>query len=66
MKCQNLFPGKNKKNILKCRLLKILLRVLSINHHFAYSCIHNHLILQYYCAICGIVLDKTFFQPKKY
>ena len=31
MKCQILFSGKNKKNISKCRLLKILLRVLSVN-----------------------------------
>ena len=31
MKCQNLFPGRNKKNISKYRLLKILPRVLSIN-----------------------------------
>ena len=30
MKCQNLFSGKNKKNISKCRLLKILPRVLSV------------------------------------
>ena len=29
MKCQILFPGKNKKNISKCCLLKILPRVLS-------------------------------------
>ena len=36
MKCQNLFSGKNKKNISKCRLLKILPRVLSVktpNHY---------------------------------
>ena len=32
MKCQILFSGKNKKNILKCRLLQILPRVLSIKH----------------------------------
>ena len=31
MKCQILFSGKNKKNILKCRLLQILPRVLSVN-----------------------------------
>ena len=31
MKCQILFPGKNKKNILKCHLMKILPRVLSVN-----------------------------------
>ena len=31
MKCQILFSGKNKKNISKCRLLKILPRVLSVN-----------------------------------
>ena len=32
MKCQILFSGKNKKNILKCRLLQILPRVLSVKH----------------------------------
>ena len=31
MQCQILFSGKNKKNISKCRLLKILPRVLSVN-----------------------------------
>ena len=31
MKCQILFSGKNKKNISKCRLLRILPRVLSVN-----------------------------------
>ena len=31
MKCQNLFSEKNKKNISKCHLLKILLRVLRVN-----------------------------------
>ena len=31
MKCQILFSGKNKKNISKCHLLKILPRVLSVN-----------------------------------
>ena len=30
MKCQILFSEKNKKNISKCRLLKILPRVLSV------------------------------------
>ena len=29
MKCQHLFSGKNKKNILKCRLLKLLSSMLS-------------------------------------
>ena len=32
MKCHILFSGKNKKNISKCRLLKILPRVLSVNN----------------------------------
>ena len=32
MKCQILFSGKNKKNISKCCLLKILPRVLSPNY----------------------------------
>ena len=31
MKCPILFSEKNKKNISKCRLLKILPRVLSVN-----------------------------------
>ena len=35
MKCQFLSPGKNKKNISKCRLLKTLLRVLSINRIYS-------------------------------
>ena len=30
MKCQILFSGKNKKNISKCRLLKILPRLLIV------------------------------------
>ena len=32
MKCQNMFSGKNKKNILKCCLLKLLPSMLSIIH----------------------------------
>ena len=32
MKCHILFSEKNKKNISKCRLLKILPRVLSVNY----------------------------------
>ena len=32
MKCHILFSGKNKKNVSKCRLLKILPRVLSVKH----------------------------------
>ena len=32
MKCHILFSEKNKKNISKCRLLKILPRVLSVNN----------------------------------
>ena len=34
MKCQILFSGKNKKNISKCRLLKILPRVLSVKANY--------------------------------
>ena len=33
MKCQILFSEKNKKNISKCRLLKILPRVLSVKSY---------------------------------
>ena len=39
MKCHILFSEKNKKNISKCRLLKILPRVLSVN-------IESHTITQ--------------------
>ena len=31
LKCQNLFPGKNKKNVTICHLLKILPTVLGIS-----------------------------------
>ena len=33
MKCQNLFSGKNKKNILKCCLLKFLPSMRSANRY---------------------------------
>ena len=36
MKYQILFSWKNKKNIPKCRLLKILLRVLSLQVHIMF------------------------------
>ena len=42
MKCQILFPGKDKKNIPICRLLKILPRVLSIKRR---SC-NRYVIVQ--------------------
>ena len=38
MKCHILFSEKNKKNISKCRLLKILPRVLSVNF-LLYLCV---------------------------
>ena len=37
MKCQNLFSGKTKQNILKCCLLGILPRLLSVNHKCSYK-----------------------------
>ena len=39
MKCQILFSEKNKKNISKCRLLKILPRVLSVKGSSGYPSI---------------------------
>ena len=44
MKCQILFSEKNKKNISKCRLLKILPRVLSVKGVFsdAQSALSRH------------------------
>ena len=44
MKCQILFSGKNKKNISKCRLLKILPRVLSVK--FAFLTVKFQTIIQ--------------------
>ena len=42
MKCQILFSGKKKKNILKCRLLQILPRVLSVKKSSGYHIpVHN-------------------------
>ena len=46
MKCQILFSGKNKKNISKCRLLKILPRVLSVKQMFF---VLNYCIQPEYC-----------------
>ena len=53
MKCQILFSGKNKKNISKCRLLKILPRVLSV------KLIRDDLISTYmsvYLCFCNRIL----------
>ena len=44
MKCQILFSGKNKKNISKCRLLKILPRVLSVKGEFRDFFLLYHII----------------------
>ena len=65
MKCQILFSGKNKKNISKCRLLKILPRVLSVNNtygcwdyvHMGLIGVMLHLVLirdlsgRYFCGV---------------
>ena len=37
MKCQNLFSGKNTKNISKCHLLKIYPECLSINNYSVFD-----------------------------
>ena len=42
MQCQILFSGKNKKNISKCRLLKILPRALSVNKSSVYPNEQTH------------------------
>ena len=44
MKCQILFSGKDKKNISKCHLLKVLPRVLSV----------KNLCIQTIFQLCGI------------
>ena len=41
MKCQNnMCPGENKKNVSKCRLLKILPTVLSVKVYHHSGCLH--------------------------
>ena len=48
MKCQILFSEKNKKNISKCRLLKILPRVLSVKDQNMFpECRFRHDLLVY-------------------
>ena len=46
MKCQILFSGKNKKNISKCRLLKILPRVLSVKQNDVTGLWGNHFLIK--------------------
>ena len=57
MKCQILFSGKNKKNILKCRLLQILPRVLSVKH----TARTNSIL----CVVDFRKLNATFLKKKK-
>ena len=53
MKCHILFAEKNKKNISKCRLLKILPRVLSVKK--------PHLLLSFSQSDCLIkVIESNF------
>ena len=50
MKCQILFAGKNKKNISKCCMLKILPRVLSVKSYW-------WVLMRHFCAeMLNIVL----------
>ena len=61
MKCQILFSGKNKKNISKCRLLKILPRVLSVKTSiFTFHIWHNdpYFVLGLIFQDCLILLRK--------
>ena len=59
MKCHILFSGKNKKNISKCRLLKILPRVLSVNIMlliaFDKNLIHDILYVTYHNYISNLI-----------
>ena len=54
MKCQILFSGKNKKNISKCRLLKILPRVLSVNTQYTDGkFIREQIVISYLPEVFG-------------
>ena len=66
MKCQILFSGKNKKNISKCRLLKILPRVLSVKKlpcqktltEYLCSCVRVN--VKYLGVLSDTFLSRTF------
>ena len=60
MKCHILFSEKNKKNISKCRLLKILPRVLSVKVHsdFLKNCVPFNPFMS-----SGLFLLPLFFEP---
>ena len=56
MKCHILFSEKNKKNISKCRLLKILPRVLSVS-------VLYFLTSQFFISQTTAVSNQTLFSP---
>ena len=73
MKCQNLFSGKNKKNISICLLLKFFTRVLSVdlfvNKHmttdtmFIFSTLTLTLLGNFACFFCHLInFFKKIFQ----
>ena len=53
MKCHILFSGKNKKNISKCRLLKILPRVLSVKYYVEQQIHFNGNVFGNKCCYCN-------------
>ena len=57
MKCQILFSGKNKKNISKCHLLKILPRVLSVKDHLLLTDYLTSMIAASHLGDIRILLD---------
>ena len=59
MKCQNLFSGKNKKNITICHLLKILPTELSVNEVVLTSSTVGSLPVSITLALAGLVLSAT-------
>ena len=62
MKCHILFSEKNKKNISKCRLLKILPRVLSVNGQGGVFCDNSSWIYLASFSIkvsCGYSLEVS-------
>ena len=72
MKCQILFSGKNKKNISKCRLLKILPRVLSIglclsgSHDWAYFTVTEILLCYFRNTFCYFDNTASKLHVNKY
>ena len=63
MKCYILFSEKNKKNISKCRLLKILPRVLSVKEKLRTTSFSNLWFSWQYMGVFYLFASIAYYQP---